>query len=122
MTLYSSLYGHCLGVVLQLNPLTKSDKTLSVLVLCEYDIDDEFATAVLFPADSIGSVQPYEQYKELFSPNGTLSHTVVEVPVSFVVNITTSVLKVEAKKILEEFKTRLIPRFRYPFDVYMYIF
>lgn len=110
--LYSSLYGHCLGVVLQLNLSTKSEKTISILVLCEQDIDDEFATAKLFPGDSVGSVQPYEQCKKLFSPR-ELSHTVVEVPASSVGTITATFLKVEGKKILDEFKTRLIPRFRY---------
>ncbi len=111
--LCSPVYGHCLAVVLQQNVSTKSVKTLSLLVLCEPGIDDEVATASLFPADSVASVQPYTSCKELFSPSDVLSHTVVEVPASMLVSITTSVLKVEGRIIFEEFKRRLMPRFRY---------
>ncbi len=111
--LCSPVYGHCLAVVLQQNASTKPGKTLSLLVLCESGIDDEVATASLFPADYVASVQPYTPCKELFSPSGVLSHTVVEVSASMLVSITTSVLKVEGRMILEEFKRRLIPRFRY---------
>ncbi len=111
--LCSPVYGHCLAVVLQQNVSTKPVKTLSLLVLCEPGIDDEVATASLFPADSVASVQPYTSCKELFSPSGVLSHTVVEVPASMLVSITTSVLEVEGRIIFDEFKRRLMPRFRY---------
>ena len=109
-------YGYSLAVALQLSSSAKQERTFSLLMLCESDIDDEVSTRLLFPADSLDSVGHYKTFNEVYSPSGVLSHTVVEVPVSVLVNITATVLKIEAKAILEEFKRRLIPRFRYMYN------
>lgn len=113
VTVYCPRYGYSLAVVLQLSSSTKQERTFSLLMLCESEIDDEVATRLLFPADSLDSVGPYKTFSEVYSPSGVLSHTVVEVPVTVLVNITTTVLKIEAKAVLKEFKQRMIARFRY---------
>lgn len=122
VTVYSTLYGFCLGIILQQNSTTKAEKAFSVFVLCDSDIRDEEATSLLFSPAASDAVQAYKPLVNLFHPDGLVSSTVVELSGYSLVNITNIILKVDSKIILEDFRRRMIPRFRLLSQKYVYIY
>ena len=112
VVLDSPVYQYCLAVVLQQNT-KKANKTFTVLILCNAEQDSEDVAPTLVDVEQYKVVTPYQAMTELFHPEGAVHHAVVEVDGQLLVGITQETLKVESSKIIEDYRKRQIPRFRY---------
>lgn len=107
----SPVYQYCLAVVLQQNT-KKANKMFTVLMLCNAGQESEDIAPTLVDVEQYKVVTPYQKMGELFHPDGTVQHVVVEVDGQMIVGVCQETLKVEPSKIIEDYRKRQIPRFR----------
>ena len=114
--MYTSAYGHSLAVILQQHTTATAGKSASksftVLMLCNSGDEMEEKAKSLVESTSHATVAPYRALGGLFIPDGEVKHAVVTLDGQLVFNITEEVLKVEPKKIIDDYIKRQIPRFR----------
>ena len=110
VTIHSPLYGLTLGLLLQVT--NKQQQTITIITLCEPVVDDNISTDTLFSGTPHSLlVTPHIDQGHLYTPTD-LSHTVVTVTANQIIDVTSIMLKIDSKTILNEFRSRLIPRFR----------
>ena len=113
--LFTDRYHYCLAVILrskaQQSYTAKSKQSYTVLMLCNRGDDSEDAAISLVSLNS-NVVKPYTPMRELFRPEGEISHTVVEVGVEHLVCLTSRELSVDSNRIISDYKQRQIPRFQ----------
>ena len=124
VTVHTAAYGHALAVVLQQHA-GRSTRSFTVLTLCESgDEWEERSGFVVGDTSSRGSggaaavVGQYRAMSGLFAPGGEVRHTVVDIDGQSIHNITEEVVDVEAKKIIDDYNKRQIPRFRQEYIYY----
>lgn len=98
-----------LGIILSILTAPQKESTFRVLVLEngdeneEHQLKDEKWHRIMSLADS----------NKLFVPNGAVgNHTIISIKAENIVEITKTILKVEADKIIQNFEQRQIPRFK----------
>ena len=111
VVVHTNSYQHSLAVILQQN-VKKTSRTFTVLLLCEDGDELEEAAKSLIDFQQHKIVKPYQPMKGLFHPSGVIKHAVVEVDGRLLRCICDEVVKVEANRIIEDYKKRQIPRFQ----------
>ena len=103
---------NALGVVLSSSTASK-ERTFKVLVLCNQETSPEIAKSAETPPDtSRARVEPLRK-EVLFEPEGPCGHTVVDLLGEDISVITTVTIKIMCDRIVDDYKKRQIPRFRY---------
>ncbi|XP_044275643.1 helicase SKI2W isoform X3 [Varanus komodoensis] len=105
---------NALGVILQVSSDT-ANRAFSTLVMCEKGaVERDSSTGKETNLPSRPDVPLPEDFlrSRLFLPEGPCGHTIKKLGPSDVSGITTKTLRVNAERILEDFKKRQMPRFR----------
>ena len=107
--IYIFKYKYIPAIVLKISNLW-----LTVLLLCNQGDDSESAFHELIKETEreLKRVQIYECLKELFIPDPPLKHVVVDIPLQFLIDITDEIIKIEASKIIDDYRKRQLPRFQ----------
>ncbi|XP_033114807.1 helicase SKI2W-like [Anneissia japonica] len=100
---------HALGVVLSLYAANRHSK-FKTLVICDKQSQDRNSQSNEVPARKLKVKMVLKT--NLYQPEGICWHDVVELVASDVYEITSKTLDVNAEKILSDWNTRQIPRFR----------
>ncbi|XP_061475421.1 superkiller complex protein 2 [Rhineura floridana] len=105
---------NALGVILQVSSDTAS-RAFSTLVMCEKNPTEGDLAAnkeAGLPSPPEAPLPDDLLRTELFLPEGPCGHTIKKLGPSDIFGITTKTLRVNAERILEDFKKRQMPRFR----------
>ncbi|KAM3847414.1 superkiller complex protein 2 isoform 2-T2 [Vipera latastei] len=105
---------NALGVILQVSSDSAS-RAFSTLVMCEKTSVERGLTEgqERHPAPSAEVPLPEDLlHTKLFLPEGPCGHTIKKLGPADILGVTTKTLRVNAERILEDFKKRQMPRFR----------
>ncbi|XP_042307058.1 helicase SKI2W isoform X2 [Sceloporus undulatus] len=105
---------NALGVILQVSS-DAANRTFSTLVICEKNPTegDETSNKESSPLSPSEVPLPDDLLRtKLFLPEGPCGHTIKKLGPADIFGITTKTLRVNAERILEDFKKRQMPRFR----------
>ncbi|XP_016847296.2 superkiller complex protein 2 isoform X1 [Anolis carolinensis] len=108
---------NALGMILQVGMVSSdaANRTFSTLVICEKkppEEDKETDTQTHLSSPSEVPLPNDLLRTKLFLPEGPCGHTIKKLGPSDIFGITTKTLRINAERILEDFKKRQIPRFR----------
>ncbi|KAM6472552.1 superkiller complex protein 2 isoform 1-T1 [Liasis olivaceus] len=111
----SQEHKNALGVILQVSS-DSANRVFSTLVMCEKNsMERDLAEEQkLNPAAAAAEVPLPEDllHMKLFLPEGPCGHTIKKLGPADILGITTKTLRVNAERILEDFRKRQMPRFR----------
>lgn len=111
-------YRNTLAFVLKADTSSRSGKRYVVLIMCEQKQEWPELQAAN-SSDSLHSnadneyLMPRPYASELFRPEGVCGHEVITVSSDDISCVTTTSSKIAADKILDDFKKRQIPRFKW---------
>ena len=100
---------NAVGVVLSSSTASK-ERTFKTLVLC--NPSDDTTTAKNDDQAKKLHVEPLQK-KPLFRPDGPCGHIVLDLLGEDIAMVTTMTIKIASDRIIDDFKKRQIPRFRY---------
>ena len=106
IVVFTPRYHYSLAVLLQ-----NKNHTFTILMLCNHGDDKEDSASSLVNFD-LNTVRRYEPVRELFTPEGEVKHTVVEIKRELLVGVANKELRVEPNKIISDYKERQLPRFQ----------
>ena len=114
MAIFTPRYQYSLVLLLRRNPKRKHDHSYTVLMLCNRGDDSEESSASLVATDTERKVTPYHPMEQMFVPDDVGSHAVVEISGEIIVGMSEEPpLTVNCDRIIEDYKQRQIPRFRW---------
>ena len=105
--MWSDQYLYSLALILQVTTKRNNENTYTVLMLCNHGND----AATLLVNSKPDHVTPYHPLKELFQPEMTVGHAVVEATQDMIVALTKKDIAVDYKRVMSDYKQRQIPRF-----------
>ena len=102
---------NALGVILSSSTASK-ERTFKALVLCSQADPGASVTQEQSSDSRRYHVEPLRK-EPLFQPEGPCGHTVLDLLGQDIGTVTTATIKVNSDRIVEDFKKRQMPRFRY---------
>lgn len=106
------VHRNSLAIILQAGPLSSKDRTFMTLILTEQSVLASNTQKNESNKDSDWSLPQPVLTNQLFRPEGACGHAVIQVKTDNISIITTKTLKVNADKIVDDYRKRQIPRFK----------
>ena len=108
IVMWSDRYLYSLALILQVTTKRNNESTYTVLTLCNHGDD----AAILLVNSKPDHVMPYRPLKELFQPETTVAHAVIEVTQDMIIGLTKKDITVDYKRVISDYKQRQMPRFK----------